>query len=312
MGHVNLLRLQVLLTLLEQLTVPGAREVLLADRRELGGWAERNLGWPPSVDVWARVGHQLGRRGARFPLTCASWKERARPGRRRRSIARREGTPLVVLASPDPGREGLRGRFASGEASIPVNEEVFSLANLRNLNPEGRVPECWIFDEASMELIGGWVGGFVGTRQANRWRQKCRVLLATQIPVSRGPRKEHRPGGRMVGSGTAVGRASRELREYLAAPKLRREPEGLTLKANLSARFDLLHEFLDSVRMVDDRLVDELAAMPAESPELPPPMWVTRDYQVSAGRTDQAGDRRTKPNPNPPNPSNHHRSPECT
>ena len=85
----------------------------------------------------------------------------------------------------------------------------------------------------------------------------------------------------MVGAGAAVARGSRALREYVSSPKTRREPEGLTIKANLSAKFELLHEFLDHVRSVDDLLVEELAAMYAETPDLPPPMWVTKNYQVS-------------------------------
>ena len=84
----------------------------------------------------------------------------------------------------------------------------------------------------------------------------------------------------MIGAGAAVARASRELREYLSSPATRREPEGLTLKANLSAKYDLLREFLCHVRTVDDRLVEELASMYAESPDLPPPVWVTQNYQV--------------------------------
>ena len=85
----------------------------------------------------------------------------------------------------------------------------------------------------------------------------------------------------MVGAGAAVARGSRALREYVSSPKTRREPEGLRVKANLSAKFELLHEFLDHVHSVDDLLVEELAAMYAETPDLPPPMWVTMNYQVS-------------------------------
>ena len=280
-GHFNPSSPQVLLSLLENLAVPGAREVMLGDRRALVEWASRCLGWPLDRDIWARIGHVLGRRRERYPRTCASWAVRARPGRCRRGVTRRGGTPLVVLLKRDAAREGLRGKYASGLSDVAENSEVFSLAGLRNLDPSHRIAECWIFDEESMELIGGWANDFVGKGQANRWRHKSQVLLATQMPIQRGPRKEHLPGGRMVGAGAAVPRASRTLREYLASPATRREPEGLTLRANLSSKRDLLREFLGHVRVLDEALVEELALMYEESPELPPPMWVTRNYQVS-------------------------------
>ena len=101
-----------------------------------------------------------------------------------------------------------------------------------------------MFDEDMMGLVGGWAHAFVLPVVRNRWYQRSQLLLATQMPVARRPRKEHLLGGRMIAIWEAVAHATKELREDLAAPSVLGEPEGLTLKANLSAPRGLLQEFI--------------------------------------------------------------------
>lgn len=266
--------------LLERVAVPGALEVLLADREGLQRWARRALGWPGDKDAWARIGAVLGSRDQRYPRASAAWAHRARPGRPRAEARRQRGPVCLVLPRLAGLEEKCIGKFMSGLPSTPASSECESLSCLREIDPARRMQECWLLDEDSMSVLGGFRRNFASARTRNRWLRKSQVLLATQLAVSRSSSRAHLPAGRMVGFGVASPRGVRELHEYLAKPALRAEPEGLTTRANCTAQHGLAREFLSHVEAHDPCLSDELVAFHAAFPDAPPPMWTSLNYQV--------------------------------
>ena len=271
------------MSLLEKSKIQGAVEVLLADRAGLAAFAQEHLGWPVGRDIWQAIGAQVGRHASQFPRVAEAWKERAKPGVPRRALDAPHGTPYILrLPRLLSGRDKFRGKFvASRDLGLPESRECAHLEHLRNLNPDGRIRECWILDAESSEVIGGWCLDFAPAVVANRWLQRARVLVATQLEVKRGKRKEAR--GKMFATGLSAPRFM-GLHEYLAKPALRKEPSGLTMRANLSAQHRFVGEFLDFVEAKDSRLVEELRRLHAEHPDEPLPTWVTHDYQVRAER----------------------------
>lgn len=137
-----------------------------------------------------------------------------------------------------------------------------------------------MYDDETGELIGGWCRSFASTTVANRWYQHSRTLVHTQFPLQRGPARESMRGGWMSGSGLTVARGTGELRAFLSRPEVRREPDGLTARANCSAGSRLVREFLTYVEAYDATLSEELVRYYEEFPDEPPPMWITYNYQV--------------------------------
>lgn len=267
--------------LLDDVTVPGALEVLLSERATIQDWCRQVLDWPEDVEVWPYVGQQVGRRAEAYPRVYAAWRARAKPGRPRKPLARLDDTPLVVLVTRRSEYASRSGLYCSGLPGIPPSTECFDLKQLRNLNPDGRVKEAWVYDDESGDLIGGWCRGFASKTVANRWYQNCRLLVDTQFPFKRGKARTNLSTGWMAGSGLALSRATGELHEYLTKPNVRREPDGLTARANCAATSRLVREFLTYVEAYEPTLSEELVEFHKKFPEEPPPMWITYNYQVS-------------------------------
>ncbi|KAG5457519.1 MAG: hypothetical protein BJ554DRAFT_2439 [Olpidium bornovanus] len=138
-----------------------------------------------------------------------------------------------------------------------------------------------------MAVVGGFCRGFATATTANRWLQRCLVLMKPQMGVSRSRHRhrQHLTGGRtggcMAGFGLASPRGVRELHSYLAKPVLQKEPEGLMTRANCSAQHGLAKEFLAHVEAHNSCLSDEVAAFHSAFPDAPLPMRAMHNYQVS-------------------------------
>ena len=260
--------------------MPGALEVLLSERDAVQDWARRTLDWPTTVEVWPYIGQQVGRRQDVYRRVYAAWRARAKPGRPRRPMDRRDDLPKVFLLQRRSEYANRVGKFASSLPGIPESADCFDLTSLQNLNDGCRVREGWLYDEETGELIGGWCRNFASPAVANRWYQRSRALVHTQFPLHRGKTRESVPGGWMSGAGLTVARSTGELRAFLSKPQHRREPDGLVARANCSASSRLVREFLSYVEAYDSTLSEELVAFHEKFPNEPPPMWITYNYQV--------------------------------
>lgn len=266
--------------MVDRVGMPGAAEVLFADKDALNAWARAELSWPAGKDVWSYVGPEVGRYKERFPRAWQAWQARAKPGSVRKTLARRGGVPHVVVVRRSEELHALyAGKYVSALPDEAVSSECVDVSRLRNLNADGSIHECWIFDDETMEVVGGWLDSFASATVGNRWYQKMRVLVSSTPAVNRGMERDCRPAGAMYATGGTVGRTN-QLREYLASPATRREPTGLAMRANLGAKHGLVRELLSYVEAYDSRLTDELIAMYEAEPGLSAPMWITSDYQV--------------------------------
>ena len=175
-----------------------------------------------------------------------------------------------------PDNDKYLGKLFTSKAD--AGEGTAPLAELTNANPSGRVQQCWIFDRDTLELVGGWANNFLGDVVYNRFLQRTRTLVATQLPVSRGPKRES--PGTMVAAGPALTRATKQLTRYLPRAGASREEGGVRLEANRAAQRDLVLEFLDLVRGLDPELSRELQEFADANPEDPMPAWLMQNYQV--------------------------------